>query len=431
MKKSTLFLLLLVAVLALVIVFWEKKLPSTNQKEADAGKIFTSFPEKIIRIERTGPENVVIEKKKDDWSIKNPIDDPADNSSVDGFIEALKGAAASRPIDKNSPLEKLGLSPPKSQVLLTGGKGEKVLLELGGKPPIEPGVYFRAGEKTGIIGDYLLDTINKSIDDFRSRELAAPLKPEDVKSVAHIKDGQVVVSLESRNGGWFVAKPYEDEADENKAYFFIEDVVLWPIMAFDGEMKDPASAGLLLPKEKIEITTLEGAKITVSIGDVKEQEKKFCYAAVSNRKGVFTVSRNSVRILDKDPEELRSRSVFSPDLYAAGKVEITKSGKTILNNIKEKGWEIEGQKGRESEARAVVYSLNGLKAEQLLPAGQKGKLYAAIKSSSGNKKTEVYFYEDDDILYASREGRKMMFRISKDDGDILKAAISKLEEKKK
>lgn len=430
MKRSTIILLAAVAVLVLLILFWEKKQPSTAQKKESAEKIFASFPEKIVKIERTGFDDVKIEKAKDDWQVKSPIDDPADNSSVEGFLESLKGAQASRMIEKAPPAN-LGLTKPKITITLTGDKGEKLLLELGDQPPLEQGTYFRCGEKIGIIGEYLIDTIKKGVNDFRSRELAAPLKPDEVKAVAHIIDGRTVASLENRNGRWFVVKPYEDEADANKAYFFFEDVVLWPVMTFDGEITDLSSAGLLLPKERIEITTLDGARVTVAIGDLRDAEKKFYYASVSNRKGVFTVSRNSVRILDKDPEELRSLTVCPPELYNAEKVEITSKIKVILKNTKEKGWEVEGEAGRGEEAKAVVYSLNDLRAEKLLPPENKGTLLAEITAVLKDGRTEVKLFEENGILYAVRSGRNILARISSEDGERLKAAIAKLEEKKK
>lgn len=432
MKRSTLVLLGIVVVLALVIFLWEKKQPSTGQIEKEADKLFAFFPEKVDRIERSGPDPVVLEKTGNDWSVKSPIQDPADNSSVEGFLEALKGARASRIVEKAASPAALGLAPAKTQVTITGEKGEKPLLELGDKPPLEDGLYFRTEEKTGIVGEYLVDTIKKGVNDFRSRELAAPLKPEDIKSAAYVRNGRTEISLEKRNGSWFVTKPYEDEADMNKAYQFVEDVVLWPVMTFEDDMADLSFVGLFAPQEKIELTTIGGERATVSIGNVKDPEKNFCYASVSNRKGMFSVSKNSVRMLGKDPEEFRSLSVFSHDLYNSDKAEITERKKVVLiNAMDKKGWEVEGQSGREEEARTVIYSLSGLQAEKLLHEGPKGSLLAEITAISKGGRTAVKFYEESGTVFAAREGRKVLARLSKEDGERLKASILALEEKKK
>lgn len=431
MKRSTLFLLGMVVALALVIFLWEKKQPSTAQMEADASKLFPVFPEKTVTIERTGDAPVLLEQAKDEWRIKSPLEDPADKASVEGFLEALKGAQASRMIEKGASPASLGLAPAKTQVAIKGEKGEKLLLGLGDKPPLEEGLYFMAGDKTGIIGDYLIDTIKKGVNDFRSRELAAPLKPEEVKSAAYVRNGKTVVSLEKRDGGWFVTAPYEDEADLNKAYQFVEDVVLWPVMTFEDDMADLSFAGLFSPGEKIELTTSGGAKITVSIGNMKDPEKNFCYASVSNRKGMFVVSKNSVRMLGKDPEEFRSLSVFSADLYGADKIEISAKAPVVLENVKDKGWQVAGQKGREEDARTVVYSLSGLQAEKLLQPGQKGTPLAVASVLSKSGKTVIRFFEDAGTIYAERDGRKALARLTKDDGERLKASLIKLEEKKK
>ena len=431
MKRSTLVLLGVVLVLALVIFFWEKKQPSTDQIEKDADKLFPSFPEKVDRIERTGSDPVVLQKIDGDWRLKSPIEDPADNSSVEGFLEALKGAQASRIVENVASPASLGLAPAKTQVTITGEKGEKILLGLGDKPPLEEGLYFAAGEKTGIVGDYTVDTIMKSVNDFRSRELAAPLKPEDISSAAYVRNGNTEISVEKRNGAWFVTRPYEDEADTNKAYQFVEDIILWPVMTFEDDMADLSFAGLFAPDEKMEMTTMDGAKVTVSIGHVKDQEKNLCYASVSNRKGLFAVSKNSVRMLGRDPEELRSLSVFSSGLYNADKVEITSKSKVVLENTKEKGWQVEGQKGREDDARTAVYALSGLQAEKLLPQERKGVLLAEMTAISKDGKSAVRFYEEAGMIYAERDGRKVLALLSREDGERLKASILTLEEKKK
>jgi len=431
MKRSTLVLLGIVVVLALVIFLWEKKQPSTGQIEKDADKLFASFPEKVDKIERTGSDPVVLQKAGGDWRLKSPIEDPADNSSVEGFLEVLKGAQASRMIEKGASPASLGLVPAKTQVTIRGEKGEKILLGLGDKPPLEDGLYFAAGEKTGIVGEYIVDTIKKCVNDFRSRELAAPLKPEDIKSAAYVKNGRTEVSIEKRNGAWFVTKPYEDEADTNKAYQFVEDIILWPVMTFEDDMADLSFAGLFAPDEKMEMTTMDGAKVTVSIGHMKDVEKNLCYVSTSNRKGLFAASKNSVRMLGKDPEELRSLSVFPPGLYNADKVEITSKSKVVLENTKEKGWQVAGQKGREEDARTAIYSLSGLQAETLLPEGPKGSLLAEMTANSKDEKSAVRFYEESGTIYAAREGRRSLARLSKDDGERLKASILALEVKKK
>jgi len=75
MKRSTLVLLGIVVVLALVIFLWEKKQPSTGQIEKDADKLFASFPEKVDKIERTGSDPVVLQKARR-LAVKEPYRRP-------------------------------------------------------------------------------------------------------------------------------------------------------------------------------------------------------------------------------------------------------------------------------------------------------------------------------------------------------------------
>ncbi len=54
-----------------------------------------------------------------------------------------------------------------------------------------------------------------------------------------------------------------------------------------------------------------------------------------------------------------------------------------------------------------------------------------MTANSKDEKSAVRFYEESGTIYAAREGRRSLARLSKDDGERLKASILALEVKKK
>jgi hypothetical protein len=91
--------------------------------------------EGIQRIEASWPDGaVVLEKRDDAWQLLEPLEAPADETTLDTFLSDLSFLRASGFLDQPPPDEEVGLDRPAFRVVLTGtppdGEGEPVRFEL-------------------------------------------------------------------------------------------------------------------------------------------------------------------------------------------------------------------------------------------------------------------------------------------------------------
>ncbi|GEM_PF-1521935 len=423
MKRSTLILLTIVLSLLAFIFFVERKGKTTREIIESKDKIFSVFQDEVLEIERKGFEEIKIVKIGKDYKILSPLTDIADTGSVNGFIEALKNAKMEREIKESVDLEKIGLLKPKIELLLKT-KSNEFKLEIGSNPPLEKGSYFKCGNKIGVLSEYTLDTLKRGLNDFRSKDLCAPLKPENVKEISYIKGSNLYLDLKNFGNEWKVTCPFFDDANERNTLFFIEDIVLWPVMGFEDETVDDKTTKINEPSETIKIKTDTDGEINIKIGSLKDQEKRFYYASVSNRKGIFVISKNSVRNIDKGPEEFRSLKVFPSDLSLWKRLEISGKEKIIFSKDKEKKWTDNSKKLKEEQIETFLYSLSYLEGERKINKEETLPVFAEIKLTDNNKDLEIIFYEGKDVLIAEIKERKIFVSISKEDSERIKGAFS-------
>jgi len=422
MKKSTYFLFAAVLILLCFIFFFEKKQKTTKEIEASKTKIFLDFPEDVTIIERKGYQDLKIEKEGENYFLTSPISDPADEGSVRGFLEALKDATAERVIKDGIELPKLGLENPQITIVFKSKEKTKTI-KIGGAPPLEKGVYFQTDDKIGVLNDFLLETIKRSVNDFRSKELCSPLKFENVAKFSYYKGGNLVLEFQKEKGKWNVSYPFKDIADERKTTFFIEDVILWPIMNFEENSVSEQKAKVDNPNEKYEIETDSGNKILIKIGALKDEEKKFYYASVSTRKGIFAISKNSVRNIDKDAEDFRSLSIFSSDLNKFETIAVSGEEKIVFKNVKEKGWVEEKNRIKEEQIKTFLFAIENFEGERRVEKIDNLPLFVDVSAFKEGEKEETVFYENKENLIAEIKGRNIFVSLSKEDSERMKGAV--------
>ncbi|NMC00455.1 MAG: DUF4340 domain-containing protein [Thermoanaerobaculaceae bacterium] len=422
MKKSTYFLFAVVVILLCFIFLFEKKQKTTKEIESSKTKIFIDFLEDVETIERKGFEDLKIEKEGENYFLTFPFKDSADEGAVKGFIEALKGAVAERIIKENIELKKLGLDNPQITVAFKS-KDKTKTIKIGNSPPLEKGVYFQTDDKIGVLSDFTLDTIKRSVNDFKSKELCAPLKYENVKKISYYKGNDLVFEFEKINGKWYLSHPFKDLADERKATFYIEDVILWPIMNFEDDSVSEEKANLVNPNEKYEVETNDGNKILIKIGALKDEEKKFYYASVSTRKGIFAVSKNSVRNIDKEAEDFRALAIFSSDINKYESLILSGAEKIVFKNVREKGWIEEKERVKEDQIKTFLFAIENFEGEKKVEKIENLPLFIEISLIKEGDKEEVFFYEDKENLVAEIKSRKIFVSLSKEDSERMKGAV--------
>ncbi|MEA2692220.1 MAG: hypothetical protein QOJ16_1607, partial [Acidobacteriota bacterium] len=128
MKPRTLLVLLvLVLGLGAFIQFYERKLPSTEEREKTGSRVLDVSKDDVqtVEIDRDGPNGqsaVRFERVKGatspQWRMTLPRQARADASAVSGLVESLAGLARTRTLEKADP-KAVGLDHPRTTVRLT------------------------------------------------------------------------------------------------------------------------------------------------------------------------------------------------------------------------------------------------------------------------------------------------------------------------
>ncbi len=126
MRKSTLILLVVVVALGALIFFWERKQPSTDER-AESDRQFVDFKsDAVSEITRTGFQPVTLKKGKDSrWSMAGPVEDVADGSAVQGFLDRIRMARIERKVDRGVSCQDPGARLPQGRMDLHDRRGPR------------------------------------------------------------------------------------------------------------------------------------------------------------------------------------------------------------------------------------------------------------------------------------------------------------------
>ena len=435
MRKSTLILLVVVAALGALIFFWERKEPSTDER-AESERQFVDFKsDAVSEITRTGFQPVTLKKGKDSrWSMAGPVEDVADGSAVQGFLDRIRTARIERKVDRDVPAKTLGLASPRAVWTFTTASGA-VKIELGGKAALDAGVYARAGGTAVLLPASLQSLLLKPASEFRLRELL-PVGTQQIKAFSLVRKDGPPLDFE-RTGGdfWNVSKPYSDWGSADKLQDALDDVSLCPVFGFVGEeVKNLSQCGLDPARTEMHLTLTDGGKVEVRLGAPvpdSKPENKLVYAWASDRPSVMKVSMNSLKNMEKAPDYFRSMACFRHDLYDAGEIDIQGLYRVKLVRDQKKGWRfvVPARPAAGADAPTLAAGISGLRGGSAVPIqgspppGLASPVLTVTLKGSGFKEILKVGSEVDGTRYALPGGRKAALVLDKDSWQRVQAAL--------
>ena len=313
-------------------------------------------PEKgwVIRLEKSG------EGEKSSWKLVRPVKDDADQDAVDRLWKALQDLEAeeSFPIEANVNLSDYHLKKPEAVIRLLGADGRTLgVLQIGSKSPVSgdlyatvPGsgqIYLIAGYRESTLLPEPKDLRNRKLTDFKAVDIARLDIERRVKDPGKL-------AIEKDGGLWIITTPGRFLADSGKLFSLTSSVEFLEAKDFIAEtVDDPASYGLDAPRVKLTVTTKKGSKMTLYLGDEKDDQE--VYAMVEGRPRVVTVNKSFLEDMERDLDYWRAPSAVDFDYYNLTQAEITWKGKTWkLERVTEEGetyeehwYRVEGGKRKE------------------------------------------------------------------------------------
>lgn len=444
--RTLLILLLLVAGLGSFIAFYERRMPSSEEREAQAKKIFSFGPGDVrsLAIEREGaplafervekPAKSEADKAAEtsdeaetpaaesitaadwSWKIVHPITARADAASVGRLIDSLAGLERSGTIDDVDP-KATGLDKPEAKIRLKTDNGTTVL-EIGAKVPVggERIVRIEGKSEAYSVPDSFWNDLLREPGAWRDKQIFAgdreaidriTLRPS---ASSGAPAGAEVVLARHADGFW-LERPIADRADRDLVEALLSDLTG---LAADRFVESPAALaemGLEPPRGTIEVGSKGQTQpfhldLGGLVGAAADGEAPSTYARAGGQ--LFTTKSRVGEALMRGEQDWRSRAASAIEVYQVDSVHLEDASGTL--DVKRAG--TDWQRGKETISYTPVsdllYALSELRAEKLLdtPAapGEKPALTVTLAGAEGRKET-LRFYATPAGAIARTEGR--------------------------
>lgn len=433
MKRGTWILLGLVVLLVAAILLWERKQPTTDEREEGKLKVFDLQKAEVTGLVRTGEHPLELARAGEDrWELRAPLKDLADRYGVEGFVERLNQTRALRTVAPGAALGPLGLDRPRATWTLREGT-RSTTLEVGEKAALDEGLYIRTDGKIALVPTDLESLLTKSADDFRLKNLTAAATPEVKSFTLRTASGERFAAHRDPKVGWLVTAPFQDCGSASAIEQMLDDVSLCLVDQFVRGNPDAKSLGLDPPQCSVRLEMEKGAPVEIALGGVvpgSDPAKKLVYATVSGRPLPMTVSSNSLRFLTASPEAYRSLEVFSEDAMEAQELRVSGKTPVSLKRDDKKGWTFEGAAPHgATDAGGLPAALAALHGEKAVPwqgpstpgFGQ-AEVTFVLKGAGGEQKVEVG-PEVDGRRLAHAEGRPVALVLPKEGWATVEAAL--------
>jgi hypothetical protein len=304
--RTLLVLLVVVLVLAAFVRFYERDLPSSEERAQRAKKVFAfdkDWKDKVTRVRlRSDGTSVVIERQPGgspakpasspavspddaaapgsippaapsstaaaDWRLVQPIAARADGAAVDRLLDSLGNLEKARTIEAANRAE-VGLDKPRAEVGLTfAGQSGETVLDVGAAIPTggQTIVGLAGHPEAYVASDSVLGDLRRKPGDWRDRQLFHGDR-DRIRRVTYTVAGGPPVELAKRGDGFWITAPalhLADRADRDQVEKLLTDVTGLAAERFldpptapgtpgAAPAPDPAQLGLQPPHAVVEV----------------------------------------------------------------------------------------------------------------------------------------------------------------------------------
>ncbi len=406
-----------------------------ERRRALAVRLIPGSKEEItgLTIERSGASLALV-KDADQWKLKSPMQDEADEESVKALLETLDKQTKSDPQRMNTDeLKAYGLAqPPVAVTVETQKNHAPVKLMIGGDSPVGGEVYARL-EGSGecfTVSAALPDQLQRPLLHFRNKEILT-VQATQAKSLTLTHGGSTFEAAKEDNQ-WRLQKPIQAQADAEQINGLLRELQTTRAMDFvDSPTLELSRFGLDSPTVAV-IVALGGdgaQSSTLLIGNRREGEPPAYYATCREKKRIFLVPQSLFAKLQPTVFDLQSKQIFTLAREEIAHFEVEFGNQTTKLSKDTGGvWHFDDDPSTKVD-QELVNSLTGrlprMKIAQffsLQPLAEQSGLdspYARVKvaDSSGAKAEGIETgrpVEGKDLVYARMIGGKDTFAVAGD-----------------
>jgi hypothetical protein len=271
------------------------------------------------------------EKEGAKWRAVSPVNDLADESNLQSFIEGMASRTV-RSVDVEGGVEwaKYGLAKPEVKIELTLENGETRSVELGTERTFDEGFYIRKnGENKLFAGEReWASDLSRVVNDFRNREIW--LYGADTTRFLLRRGAKTLEFIKDEAGKWWQKSGKEVELDQTAVEELVNLVRMLKVdsVAYEDQSAIAKSkAQLLTPAMTIEIDYKESGNVKTwkSYWSAAKNGDVFLYT--SEFKPIYKVMDSKLLGLKKELSDLRNKE--QPFRFEKDQIEIVNIKRTV------------------------------------------------------------------------------------------------------
>jgi hypothetical protein len=392
-RPRTLLVLLLVVVGLLVFIsLYERELPSSDERAAQANRLFRFDSEEVDSLEIEWEGNrVVLERQAgeeaendaaeatggpgtDEWRLTKPLAARADATLVESLVGAMTSMEKDRTLADMTAAE-AGLDKPRARVKVHLGNEVRELL-VGSEVPASSTmiVGVEGKEEFFVVADGIWSELTRKPGDWRSREVLAAQRA-DIERISLSAGGERLL-LARRGDDFWLESPVVDRADEAQVTKLIGDLTSLRVESFvDEPERAEGEMGLTRPRGVLEVVLKDQAEpFRLELGAaVPDTERRFM-ARVEGQ--LIELDTGLAEAIDRPVAEWRSSAWSSMETFEIDEV-VVEDGAGAMTLVRaDANWRRGDDEIPFTTASDLLYAITEAEADRVLSAAEAESLGA-------------------------------------------------------
>lgn len=379
-------------VLFAFVAFFERKMPTTQERIEKGDVIWDVNEAKIAKIEINRDNTVIaFERDGDSWRMTRPDAYAADGPTLSTVVSDLSHPARQGEASASASEPDYGLTAPRAVVTVStregkGSKSESHTLSIGREIPGTDTVAARVkGEnRTIFVRSTIAADLLKPVDAYKNRKVFAG-SALDV-SQATVARGRGRLEFEKRKNRWWMTRPTADLASSATVERLIDDLLAVNVTEF---LKIPrgdfAGDGLAPPLYTVTMT-ISGKPVTAEIGATRADGKS-AYARSGGQ--TFAIDSTATDELSKEADAYRETKVARFENFAAKKLVWSSAGTRREFDRDGAGWKEAGKSVPPAAVEDVLTAIGSLEGKDFMTASDFAAISGAPETGSFTVETSA------------------------------------------
>ena len=389
-------------------VWWSKRHPETSATPATPAspKLADISPGQIKQLDLTKKDGatLTIDHQNGKWTIATPERLPADQDAVNTLVGALNPVTADSVVDNHpSDPARYGLKDPSLTVAVHETNGKTEQLYFGDDVPAGSLVYARVDSDPKIyaISSSTKTSLDKSANDLRDKRLLA----FDSNQLTRIELASAKSDVEfgkNNQNEWQIIKPQPYRADS----FEVEELLRkltdakMDVASNDAKKTDAAFAAGQ-PVATAKVTDASGTETL----EVRKNKDDY-YAKSSGVKGIYKVSSDLGKELEKPLDDFRNKKIFDFGFSDLTRFEIQQGSSDKAYVRSGTDWKLNGQAMDAGSVQALIDKLRDLASTKFVASGFTTPALTITVSWDNGKRTDRAEFAKTNDGYIGRRGNE-------------------------